>query len=111
MLMCNETVTLVQLDETVDAYRCTVLEGVSWHAKMAIANTANGLTTANVLRARIPVDRLPENVTLRKDDYLVRGIVTGIKTLDDLIEREMFCITAIGDNRRGRNPHWAVSGA
>lgn len=109
--MCDETVTLVQYDETTGEYRRTVLEGVSWHAKMAIANTANGLTTANVLRARIPAAHLPENITLRKDDYLVRGTVSKVKTLDDLSEYETFCLTAIGDNRRGRNPHWAVSGA
>lgn len=111
MLMCNETVTLVQYDEITDAYRCTVLEGVSWHAKTAIVNTAQGVTTANVLKSRIPADRLPEGVTLCKESFLVRGIVAEVKTLDELTGREMFCVTAIGDNRRGHNPHWVVSGA
>lgn len=110
MLMCNDTVTLVQLDDN-DEYQCIVIEGVSWYAKTAITNTAQGLTTANVLKSRIPADRLPAGITLHKGDFIVRGEIARVDTLNEIKGREHFAITAIGDNRRGCNPHWTVSGA
>ena len=67
MLMCNETVTLVRhIRETDgDRYEGTVLNGVSWHAKSAVTETAKGLTAANVFKCRIPDGLLPNGITPR----------------------------------------------
>lgn len=111
MLLCNETVTLVQYDERSETYRCIPLVGVSWYAKIGIVQTANGLSTANVLKSRIPAEIVPEGVAPRQGNYLVRGVLASMARQAELKGREHFKITAVSDNRRGRWQHWAVSGA
>lgn len=113
MLMCNEVVTLVRhikLEDT-DQYDCVAINGASWYSKTAISSTSTGVTSANVLTSRLPNRLLPDGKRPQKGDYLVRGTVTGVSSPADLKDMEYFRITAIGDNRRGRNPHWLVSGA
>ena len=113
MLMCNETVTLVRHIELTDAdqYECVVVSGASWYAKTAISTASQRLTTANVLKCRIPSGNLPGDKPPRKGDYLVRGVVESVSSPADLKDTVYFAITAVGDNRRGRNPHWLVSGS
>lgn len=113
MLMCNETVTLVRHIKLPDSdrYDCVPVDGASWYAKTAIASTSTGVAAANILKCRISDGLLPPDEPPRRGDYLVRGVITSVSSPADLTGREYFRITAIGDNRRGRNPHWAVSGA
>lgn len=110
MLMCNETVTLVRLDEN-DEYQCTVIEGASWYGKAQITQQQDGFVGGMVVKARIPEEHMPDGVTPEAKDVLARGRVENVNTLQDLKGVEHFKIMAVGDNRRGRNPHWAVSGA
>ena len=110
MLMCSETVTLVRLDEN-DEYQCTVIEGASWYGKAQITQQQDGFVGGMVVKARIPEENMPEGVTPKEKDVLARGRVENVDTLQDLKRVEHFKIMTVGDNRRGRNPHWAVSGA
>lgn len=117
MLLCNETVTLVRHDRTRtgDSFACTAIVGVSWYAKATVKPPsqmgANGVELANTFKVRIPEANLPEGAALRTGDYLVRGVVGSVERLADLKDREYFKIMTVGDNRRGRLRHWAVSGA
>lgn len=111
MLMCEETVTLVHEERTDDgeSYVCTVIQGASWYGKAAMAQTTEGITPQNTYKSRFPATVL---VQPHKGDFLVRGVVEIVKRAPaDLKGREYFCITAVGDNRRGRLQHWTVSGA
>ncbi len=113
MLMCNDTVTLVRHVKLQDGdrYECITVTGASWYAKTAVVSTAKGLVSGNVLKCRIPDGLLPVGKPPRKDDYMVRGAISHVSSPAGLKGREYFRITAIGDNRRGRNPHWVVSGS
>lgn len=110
MLMCSETVTLVRLDEN-DEYQCTVIEGASWYGKAQITQQQDGFVGGLVVKVRIPEENMPDGVTPGAKDVLARGRVETVNTLQDLKRVEHFKIMTVGDNRRGRNPHWAVSGA
>lgn len=110
MLMCSETVTLVRLDEN-DEYQCTVIEGASWYGKAQITQQQDGFVGGMVVKVRIPEENMPDGVTPGAKDVLARGRVETVNTLQDLKRVEHFKIMTVGDNRRGRNPHWAVSGA
>ena len=113
MLMCNETVTLVHhaRGQDEDTYTCTAIVGASWYAKTAIVSAGNGANAANVLVCRIPAALLGEDNTPCNGDYIVRGIVAAVDTIKGLDGRNYFRITAVSDNRRGRFPHWKVSGS
>lgn len=113
VLQCDETVTLVRNLEKDDGggYACTVMRGVSWFAKTAVVVSGDGAKPVNTLKARIPANALPEGTAPQKGDYLVRGALERMERPAELLRREYFQVTAVGDNRRGRFPHWAVSGA
>lgn len=117
MLECNETITLVQQDydrETDrDVYSCTVIEGVSWFGKLVASMENKGLTGAAQVTVRITEDNMPD-VVIKRGDYIVRGIVSGIEKQADLKGLEYFTVLSVGDNRRGKRKdlrHWAVRGA
>lgn len=114
MRMCDETVTFVHHIRTPDgdSYQCIPISGVSWYAQTAVVPQDKGLKTSNILKCRIPAERLP-HARPQTTDFMVRGIVTEIQKSSDLkaCGLEYFTITGVSDNRRGKNPHWAVSGA
>lgn len=104
MLYCKETATLVRhiADKREDRYECVAMVGVSWFCKRASAPTAgDGNAPRDEYTVRIPESIVPDPIP-KAGDYLVRGILaeyTGRKCLEG---REAFCISAVGDNRRGR---------
>lgn len=117
MLLCNETVTLVRhnKDKKTDTFTCTVIVGASWYGKSVITAPnqmgGNGVSFANVIKVRIPAENMPEGLTIRNGDYLVRGIIASVSGLDDLKEYEYMKAMSVSDNRRGRMQHWTVTGA
>lgn len=114
MLGCTETITIVQYGydpkTDMEAYSCTVIEGVSWFGKLVAAVEDKGLTGATKVTVRIPESVMPD-ITIKNGDYIVRGVVESVEKQADLSDREYFMVLSVGDNRRGRLRHWAVSGA
>lgn len=114
MLMCTETLTLVQhiRDDDSDRYVCVKIQGGSWYRKTAIAVSADGAKPVNTCRSRIPVSAIPADVAPKEGDYLVRGSLGVVdKVPADFSGADFMLISSVGDNRRGRFQHWAVSGA
>lgn len=114
MLMCIECVTLVHAVRGKDgeSYTCTPIAGVSWYGKAVTVPSTDGARIQNTYKARIPAGNIPDGVTPCTGDYLVRGTVAQVtRAPTDFADREYFLISAVGDNRRGRLQHWAVSGA
>lgn len=113
MLLCNETVTLIRCDKHADGetYHCTVIEGASWFGKAQITQQQDGFVGGAVVKVRIPERSMPEGVVPLEGDYMARGRVGHINTRKDLTGTEHVRVMAVGDNRRGRLRHWAVSGA
>lgn len=113
MLACTETATLVHPVRGGDAdhYICTVIRGASWYRKAVVALDGDGVKPVPVCKARIPAAQLPVGVAPEEGDYLVRGVLAEVQRAPaDFAGREYALLTAVGDNRRGRFPHWALSG-
>lgn len=113
MLYCaDQTVTVVQFDRTARQYICTVIEGVSWHTvSKRYLQTTDAKESAETT-VRIPEEHMPEGLTIRANDIVCRGKVTGISRRADLEPYERFAVTEVRDNRRGKRlRHWAVIGA
>lgn len=113
MLACTETVTLVHpvRGDDSDSYRCTVIHGASWYRKAVVALSVDGAKPVPVCKARVPEENMPEGISPEEGDYLVWGELTEVGSAPaDLEGREYTLLTSVGDNRRGRFPHWALSG-
>ncbi len=114
MLMCNESVTLIHLERYDDGekYNVTIIENASWYGKRVMTQTTKGAEPQNTYMVRIPDICVPDPLPA-KGDYMVRGAhVSEVKRIPaDIAEEEYFCITTVGDNRRGRLKHMVVSGA
>ena len=110
MLMCDKTLTLVQhiKEKNGDTYVCTPIPGCSWYSKLKVELQGKGLEAARITRIRIPV--LPPDITLHTGDFLVNGVVAEVSRPAELSDTEYITILDIGDNQRGRFPHWAVVG-
>lgn len=116
MLACDKTITLVQMyyDSEMDAdkYRQTVIQNVSWFSKVKVELQDKGVTSADVVKIRIPEKELPEGIILSNGDYIVLGkLDQTIAKREDLDGLEYVSIISVGDNRRGNLRHWAVTGA
>lgn len=113
MLQCDETITFVRrtVVSGVDTYPCTTVEGASWYAKMKLVTQDGGAYFVPVVKVRIPAENLPTGFTPQKGDYVCRGTVTSVTKPADLEGVEHFTAMMVGDNTRGHNPHWAVSGS
>lgn len=112
-LACTETVTLVHplRGDDGDAYHCTVIHGASWYRKAVVAVDGDGARPVPVCKVRVPAEHMPEGAVPEEGDYLVRGVLEEVhRAPADLAGREYVLLTAVGDNRRGRLPHWALSG-
>lgn len=112
MLACNETITLVQhiAEKDKDRYECHVIHGVSWYGKSKVELQEHGLAAAKEVKIRVPIEHMPEGITPQEGDFVVRGLVSGIKKPAELIRYEFVKIMVVSDNRRGRLPHWGVTG-
>ena len=115
MLACTETITVVQYsydaENDMDSYTCTTIEGVSWYGKLVAAVENKGLTGETKVTVRIPETNMPD-ITIKRGDFIVHGVVETIEKQADLNGLEYFTVLSVGDNRRGkRRRHWVVSGA
>lgn len=113
MLACTEAVTLVRpiRGEDSDAYTCTVIHGASWYRKGVIALDGDGAKPVPVCKVRIPAENMPQGVPPGEGDYLVRGALGAVRRAPaDFAHLEYVLLTTVGDNRRGRFPHWFLSG-
>lgn len=112
VLGCNETATLIQrvAQGDGDRYICIPLRGVSWFSKTVVSVGGDGARPVSVLKSRVPETAVPPGVEPHTGDYLARGALEAVKGPADLEGHTYFQITAVGDNRRGRRPHWALSG-
>ncbi len=113
MLACTETVTLVHpiRGDDSDSYRCTVIHGASWYRKAVISISVDGAKPVPVCKARVPEKNMPEGIFPKEGDYLVRGKLSAVLRVPvDLEGREYMMLTTVGNNRRGRFPHWFLSG-
>lgn len=113
MLACTEMVTLIHpiRGDDSDTYRCTVIRGASWYRKAVIATDGDGAKPVPVCKVRVPAGNMPEGVIPSEGDYLVRGVLESVQRAPaDFAEMEYMLATVVGDNRRGRNQHWFLSG-
>lgn len=113
MLACTETVTLVRpiREDDGDRYTCAVIHGASWYRKAVVALDGNGAKPVPVCKVRIPVEVMPEGIAPEEGDYLVRGLLEAVQRAPaDFADLEYILLTTVGDNRRGRFPHWFLSG-
>ena len=106
---CTETITLVHhIKDEDDTYTCHTVGRASWFSKQTITTDGNGAKPVNTYEVRILSEF--SGVEPALGDYVVKGIAEGIEKPADLKNTVHFRITAIGDNRRGKIPHWRVSG-
>ena len=63
------------------------------------------------MKVRIPEENMPEGVKIQNGDLMARGSLQHISKAEDLRGSEYFTVMSVGDNRRGKLSHWAVSGA
>ena len=109
MLQCENVVTIIHHNKEtdIDTYTCTSIEGASWFSKTGITSLADGAKPSNTYEVRIMT---AEKLNISLGDYVALGIVLDIQKPADLKSVDHFRITAIGDNRRGKLPHWRLSG-
>lgn len=113
MLACTETVTLVHpvRGDDGDTYACTTIHGASWYQKAVVALDGDGAKPVPVCKVRVPAENMPDGISPEEGDYLVRGALDTVNRAPaDLADREYALITTVGDNRRGRFPHWFLQG-
>ena len=116
MLVCNERLTLVRhiREDDGDRYECIPINGGSWYRKISIAVSAEGAKPVNTCICRIPLAVIPEGITPKSGDFMVRGAINAVTRAPvDFGDFDYMQITSVGDNRRGAKWmwHWAVSGA
>lgn len=110
MLACTETITLIRhiAENAGDSYESSVIPNASWFSKTIIVTSADGAEPSNTYEVRIMTT---EDIKVSTGDYVVKGEVSGVTAPKDLKGTEHFRVTTIGDNRRGRLPHWRLSGS
>lgn len=109
--MGDELVTLIRCDG--EQYTAVSLTGASWFEKTGIAPSDSGFVSENSVRVRIPAASFSEGVALpAAGDHILRGAISAgctIQSPADLAALGARRVMAVGDNRRGRMPHVAVS--
>lgn len=113
VLACTETVTLIHpvREDDGDRYTCTAIHGASWRRKGVVALDGDGARPVPICKVRIPAENMPQGVSPGEGDYLVRGLLEAVRRAPaDLAGREYVLLSTVGDNRRGRFPHWFLSG-
>ena len=129
MLLGNETITIY--NKHANGYKRTVLRGVSWYSKQAVSVTKEGLFSADTVIIRIPasiegyvqpkawaqsqIGWPVQHWTLQNGDRIVKGDVP-LEITDGKISAleknydNVITVMSIGDNRRGKLPHFRVGG-
>ena len=115
MRHANKTVTVYHKEwneeSAVDAYRGTVLSGVSFFSRISTAVSKEGQEHACEAVLRIPVDVCPTDLSLKNGDLVCEGALqTGGIRLEDPIRLCDYVFTVVGVTRNtsGREPHIKV---
>lgn len=91
----------------LDGWERVYLPAVWWHEAEQSSVTADGRQAADVYTVRIP----DISVTVKKDDYLVRGNCgIPVQTAKDLAGTDHFKVSGANYNRFGGSPHIKVTG-
>lgn len=108
MFPCYEVVTIIHHNKETDTdtYTCLTYENASWFKKTTISTSKEGAKPSNTYEVRIMTK---EEINVSLGDYVALGAVE-VQKPSDLKNVDHFRITALGDNRRGRLPHWRLSG-
>ena len=107
MLACEETITLIRCNG--ESYTTVVFDGVSWYDKTQAKLESTGMTYANEVKIRIPAESLPATIP-EVGDLVIKGKIPEVPTAPvDIAPYKPRKIMAVGDNRRGRIPHVAVT--
>ena len=104
--MRDELVTLIRCDG--EHYTTTLYSSASWFEKTGIVPSDSGFESENSVRVRIPNPSILPAV----GDHILRGALPAgctIQSPADLAALGARRIMAVGDDRRGRMPHVAVS--
>ena len=104
--MADELVTLIRCDG--ETYTATPYSGASWFEKTGIVPSDGGFVSENSVRVRIP----NPSVLPAVGDHILRGTLPAgctVQSPADLAALGARRIMAVGDDRRGRMPHVAVS--
>lgn len=110
MLGCDKTVTLLMLDRD-DVYHMWEVKGVSVYRQVKSSVQERGMVFASEARVRIPVEVMPEDCTPAVGDTLVFARLDAAPRVpSDLKGLPTATVVHVGDNRRGRLPHWLVVG-
>lgn len=113
MLACSEVLTLVRhiREDDGDRYECAAIHGGSWYRKTSIALSGDGAKPVGTCSVRFPPEAL-DGAGPKVGDYLVRGRLSAVQRAPkDFGGLDYIQVTTVSDNRRGRLPHWGVSGA
>ena len=94
-------------EKRLDIWKRTYVKDAWWHEAESSAITSEGLKRADTFVIRIP----DTTVSIKKDDYLVKGISDiDITTAKDLKGTEYCKVTSANYNTYGANPHIKVGG-
>lgn len=100
----------------VNTYECRIMvdgqtagEHAPTYGGQVVLTPAEGKTNTYVLTPA-DADSPVLLVEPKEGDFVVLGVVASIEKPSDLKNTEHFRVTAIGDNRRGKLPHWRLSG-
>lgn len=82
MLLCTETITLIQPQRTDDgeAYLLTEIIGASWYGKRVVTQTTKGAEPQNTYIVRIPESNMPTGVVPKRGDFVNPRHRQGNKT-------------------------------
>lgn len=99
------------VENAVDVYRGTVLNGVSFFSRISAAVSKEGQEHACEGVLRIPVDTYPSGLTLKNGDLVCEGALQteGLRPADlDGLCPYVFTIVGITRNTDGRGAHIKV---
>ena len=93
-------------EKRLDIWKRTYVKDAWWHESESSAITSEGLKRADTF-----VIRPDTTISIKKDDYLVKGICDiDMTTAKDLKGTECCKVTSANYNTFGANPHIKVGG-
>ena len=115
MRHANKTVTVYRKEwdeeNAVDAYRGTVLNGVSFFSRISTAISKEGQEHACEAVLRIPVEVCPSDLSLKYGDLICEGALQTdeLQPADlDALCPYVYTVVGVTRNTSGREPHIKV---
>ena len=114
MRNAKKTVTVYQkewdVEKDADAYRRTVLSGVSFFSHISTAVSTDGLSAACEGTLRIPAESYPDVLAIKNGDLVCEGPLQEIAMVSELNSLCPYVFTVVGvtRNESGRCPHVKV---